>query len=222
MNKISKKTLLGLFLLVSLQTMAQSRYCTSFDDYLEGNWTELPTLAVSINSKSEKKKKEEAALDYTFTTNDKAIDKKLKKEAFIIQCGDSMFISLRNLRHENSQFANNFARAYPLPDNKILFTSRRAFKSKNMLYASFGAAGAVVGGVPVNLKIDQKTPHCFIVENIDLGSYIPTKIIDDDLITKVLKNHDDLIDEYFSEEKKKKRETSEHILPLLKRAGIIE
>ena len=76
-------------------------------------------------------------------------------------------------------------------------------------------------GVPFNMKFGKKTTVCYIVENIDLG-HIPARLLGDEQITKVLKGHDALIDEYFLEENKSKRETSEHIFPLLKKAGIIE
>ena len=221
---IRKQTLLGLLVLVSLKTTAQGRYCTSYDDYIAGNWIELPSLTVSPESTSEKVPDD--ALDYSFTTNDKSTDKKLKKEAFIIECNDSLFISLRNLRCNNGPFTDHFAHAYPLPDNKLLFTTRRSQKRGSTLYASVGVMGGAIGGAiagaALNTKSSKKHPVCYVTENIDLGNHIPVRLLDDDLIPKVMKGHQDMIDEYYLEEKKSKRERAEHIMPLLKKAGIIE
>ena len=215
-----KHLLLTLFTVASLQTSAQARYCTSFDDYLAGNWMELPSIDIIERSKS--KQMWSGGGDYSLTTNDKGTDKKLRKTAFAIQSGDSLFINLGNSGCDNNRFRKGYAFALPLPENKILFTGRRIDKAESNRQANVQFAFGLVGAV-ISSNSNMKRPACYIIENISLGKhYIPARLLGDDLITKLLKGHDDLIDEYFLEEDKMNRETSVRILPLLRKAGIIE
>jgi hypothetical protein len=215
-----KHLLLTLFTVASLQTSAQARYCTSFDDYLAGNWMELPSIHIIERSKS--KQMWSGGGDYSLTTNDKGTDKKLRKTAFAIQSGDSLFINLGNIGCDNNRFGKGYAFALPLPENKILFTGRRIDKAESNRQANVQFAFGLVGAV-ISSNSNMKRPACYIIENISLGKhYIPARLLGDDLITKLLKGHDDLIDEYFLEEDKMNRETSVRILPLLRKAGIIE
>ena len=206
--------------LLLTQTSAQARYCTSFDDYLAGNWMELPSIHIIERSKS--KQMWSGGGDYSLTTNDKGTDKKLRKTAFAIQSGDSLFINLGNIGCDNNRFGKGYAFALPLPENKILFTGRRIDKAESNRQANVQFAFGLVGAV-ISSNSNMKRPACYIIENISLGKhYIPARLLGDDLITKLLKGHDDLIDEYFLEEDKMNRETSVRILPLLRKAGIIE
>ena len=215
-----KHLLLTLFTVASLQTSAQARYCTSFDDYLSGNWMELPSIDIIERSKS--KQMWSGGGDYSLTTNDKGTDKKLKKTAFAILSGDSLFINLGNIWCDNNRFGKGYAFALPLPENKILFTGRRIDKTESNRQANVQFAFGLVGAI-ISSNSNMKRPACYIIENISLGKHhIPARLIGDDLITKLLKGHDDLIDDYFLEEDKMNRETSVHILPLLRKAGIIE
>ena len=72
----------SLLLIIALHTLAQGRNCTSYDDYLAGNWIELPELTFT---KSKKPKKNPAAADFIFTTKDKTIDEELDNKADIIE-----------------------------------------------------------------------------------------------------------------------------------------
>ena len=81
-----KKILLTFLFLYSLQTSAQGRYCTSFNDYLEDNWIEVPTLTINRHSKSAPKPNE--AIDYSFTSNDETTDTHLDERAVFVQCND--------------------------------------------------------------------------------------------------------------------------------------
>ena len=209
-----KSLLTGVFFILSLQASAQGRYCTNYDDYIAGNWIELPELTFT---RSKKPKKNPAAADIIFTTKDKTTNEELDNKAVFIQCGDSLFINLREFRLGHAFFTNHYALAYPLSNNKILFISSKPQESKKVNYVAIG---------PVPIMFSDKhssNTYCFIIEDIKLGDFSPIHLINDESISKVLKGHDDLIDEYFfSEKNKKKRELSDYILPLLKKAGMIE
>lgn len=205
--------LLGVFFILSLHTTAQGRYCTSYDDYIAGNWIELPDLTFT---RSKKPKKNPDAADILFTTKDKTTDEELDNKAVFIQCGDSLFINLREFRLGHAFFTNHYALAYPLSNNKILFISSKPQESK-VNYVTIGPVPIMFSDKP------SSNTYCFIIEDIKLGDFSPIHLINDESITKVLKGHDDVIDEYFfSEKNKKKREKSEYILPLLRKAGILK
>ncbi len=209
-----KKILLTFLFLYSLQTSAQGRYCTSFNDYLEDNWIEVPTLTINRHSKSAPKPNE--AIDYSFTSNDETTDTHLDEKAVFVQCNDSLFINLREFSMGLEFFTNHYALAYPLTNNKIVFISPKPKEYKSVHYL-------VVGPIPIPLKFKStsKPANCYLIDDISLGGYSPVKLIGDESITKVLNGHDDLIDEYFAEKKKKIRETPSHIMPLLRKAKMI-
>ena len=193
-----KSILTSLLLTIALHTQAQGRYCTNYDDYIAGNWIELSEL--------------------TFTrSKDKTTDEELDNKAVFIQCGDSLYINLREFRLGHAFFTNHYALAYPLSNNKILFISSKPQESKKVNYVAIGPVPIMFSDKP------SSNTYCFIIEDIKLGDFSPIHLINDESISKVLKGHDDLIDEYFfSEKNKKKRELSDYILPLLKKAGMIE
>ena len=164
-----KHLLLTLFTVASLQTSAQARYCTSFDDYLAGNWMELPSIDIIERSKS--KQMWSGGGDYSLTTNDKGTDKKLRKTAFAIQSGDSLFINLGNIGCDNNRFGKGYAFALPLPENKILFTGRRIDKAESNRQANVQFAFGLVGAV-ISSNSNMKRPACYIIENISLGRHL--------------------------------------------------
>ena len=131
-----KSILTSLLLTIALHTQAQGRYCTNYDDYIAGNWIELPELTFT---RSKKPKKNPAAADIIFTTKDKTTDEELDNKAVFIQCGDSLFINLREFRLGHAFFTNHYALAYPLHTAFLSIKDPYAFCSftESLTYAVF-------------------------------------------------------------------------------------
>ena len=66
---------------------AQCQYCNTYEDFVAGRWQKLDTVYCESHSKSEKILL--GINDFSLTTGDKALDKNLKKEAFIVKQVDT-------------------------------------------------------------------------------------------------------------------------------------
>ena len=85
------------FLFAALNMSAQGKFCKSYDDFVAGRWTEVADLKPIHHSASHKLWV--GGNDYKFETGDKAMDKVMKKEAFVIEYQDTLYVNLRTLRY---------------------------------------------------------------------------------------------------------------------------
>ena len=198
---------------------AQSRYCINYEDYKSNNWIELPSIDFKHYSDSKQLWSEKH--EYHFTTGDRKIDKRLRKEAFVIQKGDSMFVNLNHLRCEKVLFGNGFAYGLPLIGKKILFISNRVdiktASHQTYTYFTFGLMGALI-----SKSSNIKTKACYILDTKPSGRHTDVLIIDDEVMRKLLAEDKELLDKYFMVTDQDERETPSNILPLLKEKGLIE
>ena len=203
----------------TFQAEAQSRYCHSYEDYKTDNWTELPYLIIKRNSNS--KQLFGGRHEYRLTTRDRATNKKLRKEALIIQNGDSMYVNLRHMRCEKIRFGKGHAYGIPLLGKKILFISKRVdrMSSNNQRFSffMFGVMGALISSSS-NIKIKA----CYILDTNPNGHYTDVLLIDDEVMRKLLADDKALLDRYFMVEDQYERESPPNILPLLREKGLIE
>ena len=218
-----RKALFALFLFATgMPVMGQFRYCNSFEDYQAGRWTDLQILYKIANS--QKKQVWVGGNDFKFTTGDKSTDKILKKTAFVIEYGDTLYVNLRTLRHENRRFGNGYAQGFSFDGDKIVFVSYRIDKemTKNMVFVgvSFGAiGGAIVGAIA--RKNELKDRVCYLIDNGGDGKTIDIRIIDDRLMrTLLFDDHRDAYLHYMSVSEKKERESAANVLPILLESGL--
>ena len=101
----------------SLLSVAQGRFCKSYEDYQADSWVELPSLETTHRG-------------FGLTTGDKAMDKQLKREALVIQRSDTMYVNLRLVWCEKMRFGNGLADAYPLVGKKIRLVGELITTSK--------------------------------------------------------------------------------------------
>lgn len=200
---------------------AQNRYCLSLDDYHANRWTDLPTLQVSHRSAS--KKAWWGGGDVSFDTGDKALDKKLVKEAFIIENNDTMYINCRQLTFDKALFGKGFVHVYPYrEEGALLFVQQRvgnAATSEQTTAMMFGLIGGIAA---VNSLI--KNPVCYLVKPHTLpvkGRY-NVKILDDQAMQYILADHPEELKLFNSVKKKKLRENAANVLDVFKKLGWVK
>lgn len=210
---------LFVFLLAALNMSAQGRFCKSYDDFVAGNWTEVADLEPIHHSASHKLWV--GGNDYKFETGDKAMDKVMKKEAFVIEYHDTLYVNLRTLRFEKTRFGNGYAQGLPYDGNKIMFVTHRigraAANEQFMSGFMFGAIGAAITG-----SSQLKDRVCYLVDNNGDGKKTNITLIDDEYMENLLEFDRPLLKTYRSEKKQKDRESAAHILPILKEKGLVK
>lgn len=205
--------------IVSLQVGAQGRYCKSFEDFKAGNWIELPNLNAIHHSTSR-----QAWLggnDYKFSTDDKATDKLLKKQAFAIVYQDTLYINLLNLRYQKMGFGRGYSKGTVFNGDMIMFVSHRIGKNVRNKQAALGALGGLIGGA-ISATSMLKDRVCYLIEDNGNGKTTNIKLMDDNFMTGLFFADPELMARYMSIEDKQDRESATNILPLLKEKGLIE
>lgn len=223
MKKIIILLLFPFYTLGFITANAQSRYCKSYEDYLDGRWESLDT--VYYKSHSKKRQVWLGGNDYTIHTGDKAMDKVIKKEAFAIMKDDTLFVNCRNLRFEKTRFGNGYTIATPMHDGGLLFVNRKIGREaqKEAAVSGFfvGAIGGAIGGAMVAANL-VKQQYCYIVSNgANAKGRIAIRLIDDKVMHEIVKDNEELHFEYWSEKSESKRLLASHILPILEKAGLI-
>lgn len=204
----------AMLLLVATPVCGQSRYCNSYEDFVGNRWEQLDTIYLVGHSKS--RQLWWGGNDYTLTSGDDAIDKKLKKDAFVVMQGDSIYLNCHNLRYQKTVFGNGFTKARRVGDQNLLFVNKIVGKEA----MSGVMLGAIGGAIAASKQMKQQV--CYVVSNgADKKGRIEVKLIDDELMDQLIANRADLHDEYYAEKKASKRRLATHIIPILEKAGLL-
>ena len=180
----------------SLLSVAQGRFCKSYEDYQADSWVELPSLETTHRG-------------FGLTTGDKAMER-----------SDTMYVNLRLVWCEKMRFGNGLADAYPLVGKKILFVTRRVDrKSSHRLMVSYMAFG-LVGELITTSKVKKRA--CYILDSPRNGKYTDVMLLGDDEMRKLLADDKVLLDRYFMVKDRMERETASNILPLLREKGLVK
>ena len=154
---------------MAIHVAAQGRYCNSYDDFVAGQWVEMPTIQKIDNSISHQFWR--GSGDYTIVFSDKAMDKVLKKEALVVELRDTLYVNLRSLRYKNYKLGKGFTRAVRLGDDKLAFVAKRMGVDMGFF---FGVVGSVISGY-----YSMKDKACYIIDNNGNGEQIKVKMLDD-------------------------------------------
>lgn len=152
--------------------------------------------------------------DYKFTTEDKDIDALLKKNAFLVEFQDTLYINLRSLRFGKYRFGNGYAKALVYGQDKILFIAPRLGKVNVNMGVMFGAIGGAMGGVLANSQ-NIKDRVCYIVEDDGDGEKRSIMMVDDEFMDNLLEQDLEMLKRYQTPEKKVERESAANTLPIL-------
>jgi len=205
-------------LLTALSANAQCKYCNTYEDFLNGRWQDIDTVYCDQHSKG--RQFWWGGNDYTLSTGNKALDKKLKKEAFIVMQADTMYLNCRNLRYEDTRFGNGYTKTMRIGERSLLFVNRmigrEALTNQAMASFMFGALGSAL-----TYNSQMKKQVCYVISwGADANGHISIRLINDALMDQMIVNHNDLHDEYYSEEDTNKRLQATHVVPILEKAGL--
>ncbi|MBO6057515.1 MAG: hypothetical protein J6P64_04765 [Bacteroidales bacterium] len=220
MKKIFILFLMSLLMLTSVSLKAQYRYCTSYEDFVADRWQPLDSIYFDHHSKS--RQIWIGGNEYSLTSDDKATKKILKKQAFAVMKGDTLYVNCRNLRFEKTRFGGGYTKAVRIGRDSLLFVNRIIGKAAQMDAAMSGYFfGALGGGLMAASQVKQQV--CYLITSgANAKGKISISLIDDDFMHPIVKDDVDLHTKYYSETEHSKRIRAVHILPILKQAGYIE
>ena len=210
--------------LVVLNAVGQMKYCLSYDDFQEGNWVEMDTLAVK--ERSQANKFWTGGNEFSTQTDDDSLKNILKKEAFAILYHDTLLVNCRKLYYEECSFGKGYALAYVYGGNKLCFVNRNPANNGAVGAAAiggifFGAIGAgVLGGIAASSNLQKG--FCFLVKHERRDGKVDVQMIDDKFMQRFEKDSPEFYAEYMSVKKKHQRESAAHVLPLLKEWSLIQ
>ena len=218
MKKTLLITLFAFLPLFAITVSSQCRYCNKYEDFLEGRWEQLDTVYFSSHSK--KHQVWVGGNDFTLKAGDKAIDKILTKKAFAVMQADTLYINCRNLRFEKTRFGKGYTKAIRMGKNDLLFVNKMIGRDAQTNAAMTGFFFGLIGGAIV--ASDQvKQQVCYVISNgADEKGHIRIRLIEDGLMDQMIVGHDDLHDEYYTEEDTSRRLQASHVLPILEKAGL--
>jgi hypothetical protein len=241
----SRLLLLCLLLLTAADALSQCKYCNSYEDFVKDKWQPLDTLY------SKKHGKGYVFLwgvgGYKLTTGDKATDATVQK-SFAAMQGKTLFVNGHRLKCGKQSMGKGFCKAARINQYNIVFTSNIVpadINSSQMAGAMAatigaiavqggaiggaiaGAAGGIIGGSMGGWQAvaSLKNPVCHIIApSADDERQTAIVPIDDQLMDKLLlsRNLTELHNEYYAEKDKELRRQASRVIPILKKAGIIE
>lgn len=205
-------------LLTMLAASGQCRFYHSYEDFVDGRWSPLDTLFVSGHSKNHQLWW--GGNDYTLRTGRNDLDRTLKKNALIVVQADTLYVNCRNLRFDGTSFGNGYTKAMRIGNRSILLVNRligrEAMRSQWTASFMFGAIGAAI---TAGKNVKQQV--CYVISNgADSRGRINIRLIDDELMGQMLEGHNELLEEYLSEQDVRNRLQATHIVPILERAGL--
>ena len=214
-----RRLLLGVLLLTAINVNGQCCYCNTYEDFLEGRWEKLDT--VYCNSHSKSRQLWWGGNDFTLTTGDVATDRILKKDAFVVMHADTLYVNCRNLVFEKTRFGSGYTKAKRIGRQSLLFVNR--IIGSDAAGQAMGARyvlGAIGGALAAADQMNQQV--CYVISwGPEEGKLIPIRLVDDELVDKMV-TRKDLIREYYSETNKQKRILADHVMPILEKAGLFE
>ncbi len=215
----SRYLILVALLACALGVHAKCGYCKTFEDLLADRWEPLDTVYGEMHSKS--RQFWIGGNDYTLSTGDKLLDKKLKKEAFAVMQGEKLFVNSRVLRYQKTRFTSGFTRAMHIGRDTLLFCNQSigaAAEGRQAVARSmFGAVG---GALAAANSISRRV--CYIIcGQTDQKGRMAIEMVGDSLIEKLLKGRDELREEYYAEQEEAQRILAKHVIPILRKAGLL-
>lgn len=199
---------------------AQSRYCLTYKEFCNNTWHELDTLSVTLRSKNNQKWW--GGNGYSFSAGNKDIDRTLKKEAFVVMLGDTLYINCRNLRYQGCPLGSGYTKVRRIGNRSLLLVNRLIGKDVEEKQAKSGFMLGFVGGIII-VSREKICPVCYVVSNgTNKKGKIDIRLVNDDLISQMLKDQGPLFAEYFSEDDEIVRISASHVLPILEKSGLIK
>lgn len=215
---MKRKLLVACCLMTAIMGSAQSKYCKSYEDFKADRWTEIDTVYLDGHSKSHQLWV--GGNDYKLTTGNKELDEVIKKEALAVICKDTIYVNCRNLRFEKTGFGNGYTKGYRYDGNKLCIVNKKIGKAASGQMATGMAFGAIGGAIAASSQM--KNQVCYLIESDVEKGKVNILLMDDAFMDGLLKEHQELADQYHAVEKKKERQSAATIFPILQQLGLVE
>lgn len=207
--------LLGILTIFALPLSAQDKYCTSYSDYLTGNWQEV---AGTVTLRSERDNR----LAYTLQSDDKRLRKVLRKNAFCLRHQGDLYLNLRNSKCFDEVFVN----AYELPGGQLLFARPDVTRTPGGIYVGYGDRSVPLSTRGFKSKSKLENLVCYMIQGAkERGSEETRENINffkvtEEVMRQLLLGQETLWDEYQQLEPKR-RDDADVIIDFLTRGGKI-
>ena len=233
---LSRATLIGLLCLMTLTMQAQTKVCMSYADFKAGQWK--PYESLTEDKKPDSCRVKYDGMEFSIKTDDKEVNKVIKKDVFMMSIDNQLFINQRTLRDEDGAIlpVNNYLRALPYKGGKLCVVSYKVTLGDVLDLVNVGLDIALLatghytmGGLflaaDLLLTNDNLMEHhvLYLIEKgPDEKGKIQMTRINDQFMEKLLRDDPTTFEQYYGRQKKGNRQSAANILPILVKKGLIE
>ena len=196
-----------MWVLLPLCSVAQTKYSTSWQDFLDGQWKETEGR-VELNPSSK-----EDALAMEVKAEKKRTAHLLRKAACVIVYEDSLYLNLRPF----NTFGDVYVRAWRIGD-KLLFARQDVAPSG--FSVTFGGNVSPLSSKSFRTLSRLENLVCYIAAWDPQREELRMARVTEAVVQKLLTNHPDQLSHYQSVERKQ-RENADVIISVLRAAGVI-
>jgi len=205
-----RKFALFIITFFALTLSAQDKYCTSYGDYLTGNWQEV-TGTVTLRSEKDNR------LAYTLHSDDKRLRKLLRKNAFCLRHQGELYVNLRNSKCFDEVFVN----AYELSGGKLLFARPDVTRTPGGIYVGYGDRSVPFSTRGFKSKSKLENLVCYLIEDMGGdGRNINFFKVTEEVMRQLLLGQEELWNEY-QQLDSKRRDDADVVIDFLTRGGKI-
>ncbi|MBQ6434131.1 MAG: hypothetical protein IJJ94_09350 [Bacteroidaceae bacterium] len=210
---------------LALVSEAQPSYCLSYADFQADKWLHLDTLIVKRQSRQRQFLMGVGKIK--LTSGNKKTDKILKEKAFAIIFHDTVFVNCTKLQYDDNQLGNGYTKAFRLGQDKLLLAGSAALEDQVISDIRTGATllgGGAIGGALAAYSMREEmaiSKGCFVTEIEFRSGMVKIVAIDDAFVRNNLSKTPELIEQY-EQIKPKERLLATNVIPLFRKAGLIE
>ena len=202
---------------------AQDKYCTSYGDYLTGNWHDVEGT-VTLRSERDNR------LAYTLQSDDKRLRKMLRKSAFCLRHQGDLYLNLRNSKCFDEVFVN----AYELAGGQLLFARPDVTRTPGGIYVGYGDRSVPLSTRGFKSKSKLENLVCYMIQEMgerrnegtgERGTEGTSENVNffkvtEEVMRQLLLGQETLWEEYQQLEPKR-RDDADVVIDFLQRAGKI-
>lgn len=213
-----RTAMLAALMTVASCAAAQCGYCKTFGDLLADRWEHLDTI--NVDKHSSRHQFWVGGNDFSLSTGNTLTDDMLKKDAFAVMQGKKLYVNSRRLRYQKTRFTKGFTRAMRMGRDTLIIANQTIGSAANGRAIAGSMFGAVGGALVASNNMRRRV--CYIICGTqDKKGNVEIEMVDDALMEKLLKDHPALREEYYSEPERSLRILASHIVPILKKAGLL-
>lgn len=206
---MTMRKLLILLVMAPLCCMAQSKYCVSWQDFLDSQWHETEgEIVLKPSSK-------EDALAMEVKAEKKKTAYLVRKAACVLQYKDSLYLNLRPF----NTFGDVYVRAWRLGADKLLFARQDIAPSG--FSVTFGGNISPLSKKSFRSLSRLENLVCYLAAWDPHREELRMARVTETVVQQLLTNHADQLAQYQSLERKQ-RENADVVISFLRLAGVIK